>query len=114
MRVCSPLHQGLQDAVQVRVLRLEPLDRRLVFMAFVRMAGVQRLAHPLQNLIVEPKLAKHGGKLLLQNLLAHILAAAGGGLAPAFVRVAGAVVVDVLLLLDLACPSSKSLGQLIA
>jgi hypothetical protein len=27
----------------------------------------------------------HGGELLLQNLLAHILAAAGGGLAPAFV-----------------------------
>ena len=27
--MCSPLHQGLQDAVQVRVLRLEPLDHCL-------------------------------------------------------------------------------------
>ena len=60
---------------------LEPLDRFLVLLAFVRMAGVQRLAHPFQNLIVKPKLPKHGDKLLLQNLLAHILAAAGGGFA---------------------------------
>ena len=84
------------------MIGLEPLDCRLVLLTFVRMAGVERLAHPVQHFVVEPKLAKHSGELLLQNLLAHILAATGAGLAPAFVGVAGAVVVDVFLLLDLA------------
>ncbi|MCO5156828.1 MAG: hypothetical protein M9945_08745 [Aquamicrobium sp.] len=93
---------GADPLAEPPVLGLEPLDRFLVLVALVRMSGVQRLAHPVQNLVVEPELAEHGGELLLKNLLAHILAATGCGLAPAFVGVAGAVIVDVFLLLDLA------------
>lgn len=66
------------------MLGLEPFDCLLVLVAFVRMHGVQRRTHPLQT------------------LLEHIFAAAGGGLASAFLHVAGAVIVDVLLLLNLA------------
>jgi hypothetical protein len=56
------------------------------------MARVQRLAHPLQNLVVEPRLAEHGAELLFENLLPHVFAPAGSGLAPASVCVAGAVI----------------------
>src|SRR5690606_331019 len=66
------------------------------------MACMQRLAYPRQNLVVEPKSAEHGRELLFENFLAHTLAAAGSRLVPAFIGVAGAVVIDVLLLLDLA------------
>ena len=68
--------------------------------ALVGVAGVQRLAHPIQHLIVELQPAEQFGELLLQHFLAHIAAAAGGRVA-LHLWVAGAMIIDVALLLDL-------------
>ena len=66
------------------------------------MAGMKGLTDPVQDLVVKPQTAKNLGQLLFKHFLAHMLAPAGRGIALAFVGVAGAVVVNVLLLLDLA------------
>src|SRR5215831_18720342 len=63
---------------------------------------MERLPHPVQHFVVKPEPAEKFGKLLLQHLLAHIAAAAGGWTAPTLIGVAGAVVIDVTLLFDLA------------
>ncbi len=92
------------------VFGLEPLDRLLVLAPFVGVAGVQRLAHPVQHLVVELEPAEQFGELRFQHLLAHIAAAAGGRVALAFIGVAGAVVIDVALLLDLADDRAAAAG----
>ena len=76
----------------------------------IGVAGVQRLLHPFQHLVVEPQLAEQLGELLLQHLLAHIAAAAGGRIALAFIGVSGAVVIDVALLLDLTDHRAAAFG----
>ena len=93
---------ALMRSLKPLVFGLKPLDRLLVLAALVGVAGVQRLAHPFQHLVVEVQPAEQIGELRFQRLLAHILAAAGGRVALAFIGVAGAVVIDVALLLDLA------------
>jgi len=78
------------------------LDRLLV-LAALGVAGVQRIAHPIQHLVVEVQPAQEFGELLLKHLLAHIFAAAGSRVALALIGMTGAVIVDVaFLLLDLA------------
>lgn len=68
----------------------------------IRVASVQGLPHPGQHLVVEVDAAEQLVELSLKRLLAHILTAAGGGVALAFIGVAVAMVIDVSLLLDLA------------
>ena len=92
------------------VFGLKPLDRFLVLAPLVGVAGVQRVAHPFQHLVVELQPTEQFGELLLQYLLAHIAAAAGGRIALAFIGIAGAVVIDVALLLDLADDRAAALG----
>ena len=91
---------GVNAGLEPVVLGTKSLDRFFAFTALVGMAGVQRLVHPFEHLVIEAELPEQRSEMLLQNLLAHILAATGCGFAPAFVRVSGAVVVDVFLLLD--------------
>ena len=93
---------ALMRSLEPLVFGLMPLDRLLVLAALVGVAGVQRIAHPFQHLVVEAQPAEQFGELRFERLLAHILAAAGGRVALAFIGVAGAVVIDVALLLDLA------------
>ena len=84
------------------VFGLMALDRFLVLAALVGVAGVQRIAHPFQHLVVEAQPPEQFGELRFERLLAHILAAAGGRVALALIGVAGAMIIDVALLLDLA------------
>ena len=84
------------------VFGLKPLDCLLVLVPFVDVAGVQRFAHPFEHFVVELEPAQQIGKLLFQYLLAHMPATAGSGIAPAFIGIARAVVIDVALLLDVA------------
>ena len=93
---------ALMRSLKPVVFGPKPLDRLLVLAPLVGVAGVKRLPHPVQHLVVEMQPAEQFGELLLQHLLAHILAAAGGRVALAFIGIAGAVVIDVALLLDLA------------
>jgi hypothetical protein len=74
--------QSTSDFQKVRGLSL---DRLLVLVTFVGVAGVQRIALPFQHLVIELQLPEQFGELLFQRFLAHIVAAAGG-------------------MLDLACP----------
>lgn len=74
------------------------------------MAGVQCLANPGEHLVIQPEPAKQLGELLLQHLLADVAAAARGGFTLALIGVAGAVVIDVALLLDLADHRATALG----
>src|ERR1700691_2419237 len=78
------------------------LDRLLVFVALVGVTGVQRIAHPFKHLIVEAKPPEQFGELRFERFLAHMLAAAGCWGALGFISVAGAMIIDVALLLDLA------------
>jgi hypothetical protein len=68
--------------------------------AFVGVTGVKRFLHPGKNLIIEMQLAKQTGELLLQRLLPNIPSSARSGVALAFIGIAGAVVINVALLLD--------------
>jgi hypothetical protein len=72
--------------------------------------SVQRVAHPFQHLIVELQKSQKFGELLFQFLLAHIATATGSWIASAFIGVAGAVVIDVTLLLDFADDRAAALG----
>ncbi len=76
----------------------------------VSVAYVKRLATPFQHLVVEAQPAKHLRELLFQHLLAPMLAAAGRGLASALIGIAGAVLGEVFLLLDLADHRAAALG----
>lgn len=93
---------GINPFSKTLVFCLQPLDCCFMFLAFIRMAGVKSFADPVQDLVVKPQAAEHFGELLFENLFAHMLAAAGRGIALALIRIAGAVVVNVLLLFDLA------------
>src|SRR4029077_15245790 len=63
------------DAVaEPLVLALKPSDRVLVLAPRISVARMERLPHPFQHFVVEPKLVEHLCKLLLQRLLAHIVA----------------------------------------
>ena len=110
---------GTNAVIKALVFGLMALDRLLVLAPLVGVAGVQRIAHPFQHLVVEVQPAQEFGELLLEHLLPNILAPAGRRVAFAFVGVTGAVVVDVAFLLDLAdyraaagmagCPASTIL-----
>jgi hypothetical protein len=78
------------------------LDGFVVLAALVGVAGVQRIAHPFQHLVVELEPPEQFGELRLERFLADMLAAAGCRVALAFIGVAGAVIIDVTLFLDLA------------
>jgi hypothetical protein len=67
----------------------------VVLAPLVGVAGVERLAHPIQHLVIELQSAQQPCELLFDNFLANI-----GLLAAAFVS--GTMVIDVSLLLDLA------------
>ncbi|MFO1153854.1 MAG: hypothetical protein U1E42_09370 [Rhodospirillales bacterium] len=101
---------GIDTGLQAIVFRAEALDRLLVLAVLVGVAGVQRLAHPFQRLVIQAQLTEHRGELMLQHLLADIRAAAGRWLAPTLIGITGAVVVDVLLLFDLAYHRAAALG----
>jgi len=101
---------GADAIAEASVLGPEPLDRRLVLPALVSMAGVERLANPGQHLVVKAQPAKQLSELSLQRFLAHMLAPARCRIALAFIRVAGAVVVNVTLLLDLADHRASASG----
>jgi hypothetical protein len=70
------------------------LDRLLMLAPLVGVAGMQRIAHPFQHLVVELQPPEQFGELRLQCFLAHILAATGGRVALALIGVAGAIVID--------------------
>src|SRR5271170_2665669 len=78
------------------------LDRVLVLLALVGMAGVQRVAHPFQHLVVKAKPPEQFGELRFQRFLTHMLAAARCRGALVLIGVASAMIIDVALLLDLA------------
>jgi hypothetical protein len=84
----------------------------------VRVAGVQRIAHPLQHLVVELQPAKQHGELLLQQLLAREGESAekargnmshDGMLALAAVFLAGGAVVNLFITIRL----SRSVSALL-
>ena len=70
--------------------------------ALLGMACVKSVSHPFEDFVIEVEPAEHGRELLLQCLLAHVLAAARCGVPAALIGISGAVVIDVPLLLDLA------------
>ena len=92
------------------MLALKPSDRFLVLAPLISMARMERLPYPFQHFVVEPKLAEHFSKLLLQRLLAHIVAATGGRVMQALIGISGAVIIDVAFLLNLADHRAATLG----
>jgi hypothetical protein len=61
-----------------------PLDRFLVLSALVGVAGVQRVAHPFQHLVVEFEPPEQFCELRFERFFADIFAAAGSRVALAF------------------------------
>ncbi len=92
---------GVDAILKPLVFSLMALDRLFVFTPLVCVAGVQRIAHPLQHLIIELEPPKEFCELRLQHFLADISAAAGGWVSSALISVACAMVIDVALLFDL-------------
>ena len=84
------------------VFGLMAFDRLLLLPTLVGVTGVKGVTHPFQHLVVELQPPQQIGELLLDQLLAHILASARGRVALALISKPGAVVVDVAFLLDLA------------
>jgi hypothetical protein len=78
------------------------LDRFLVLSAFVGVAGVKRVAHPFEHLVIELKPTEQVGELRFKVFLADIFPSAGVRIAFALISVAGAMIIDVAFLLDLA------------
>ena len=91
---------GIDAIFKPFVFGLMALDRLLVLASLVCMAGVQRVAHPFQYLIVEMQPTQEFGELLLKHFLAHIFTPAGCRVALALIGMTGAVIVDVAFLLD--------------
>ena len=58
--------------------------------------------HPFEHLVVEPQAAEQFRELRFDRFLAHMLASAGRRVALALIGVAGGMIIDVALLLDLA------------
>ena len=80
-----------------------PFDRLLVLTTLVGVAGVQCLAHPFEHLVVKIEPAKQLGEPRFERFLAYILAPAGSRVTtPALIRIPGAMIIDVALLLNLA------------
>ncbi|MBL8666342.1 MAG: hypothetical protein JNM48_02645 [Rhodospirillales bacterium] len=67
---------GVDATLQPLVLGLETFDRLLMLPLLICVAGVERLAHPTQHLVVELQSAEQRGELLLQHFLTNIPAAA--------------------------------------
>jgi hypothetical protein len=84
--------------IEALVFGLMALDRFVVFAAFVGVTGVQRVAHPLQHLVIEAKPPGQLGELHFERFLAHMLAAAGCRVALALIGVAGAMIIDIAAL----------------
>ena len=93
---------GVNAILKPLVFGLMALDGLLLFPPLDGVAGVKRITYPFQHLVVEVQPAQEFGELLLDHLLAHILAPAGGRVALALIGVAGAVIIDVTFLLDFA------------
>jgi hypothetical protein len=72
---------GVNAILKPFVRGLVPLNGFIVLAPLVGMAGVQRIAHPLQHLVVELHKPQQFGELLFQHLLAHIATAAGSRVA---------------------------------
>ena len=67
--------KGPEIRLNIRVaeqLTSEELGEFVVLAPLVGVAGVQRLAHPFQHLVVELQPAQQIGKLLFDNFLANI------------------------------------------
>src|SRR3984893_17451123 len=73
---------GVDAAAELPVFPLEPPDRFLVLTPFIAVAGVQRLTHPGQHLVIELEPAEQHGELLCQQILAHIAMAPMAGPSP--------------------------------
>jgi hypothetical protein len=84
------------------VFALVTPDRLLMLAAFVGVAGVQRVAHPFHHLVVEAKPPEQFSELCFERFLAHMLATAGCRVTLTLIGVAGAMIIDIALLLDLA------------
>ncbi|MBV9748509.1 MAG: hypothetical protein JO157_06830, partial [Acetobacteraceae bacterium] len=90
---------GIDAIAQALVFGLKPADRRLVLPALVGVTGLKSLPYPGQHLVIEVQTAKQLCELRLQHFLADVFAPTERGLASAFMRIARAVILDVLLLL---------------
>src|SRR5215471_8726582 len=101
---------GLDAALEPIVFGPEPLNCRAVLPTLVGLARVKRLPHPRQYFVVEAQPAQQFRELPLQHLLSHILTPAGGRVTLAFIGVASAMVIDVVLLLDLADHRAPAFG----
>ena len=66
------------------------------------MTGVERFAHPFEHLVVELQLAEELRELRFSPLLPHIITPAEGRVALTLIGVAGATIIHIALLLDLA------------
>jgi hypothetical protein len=77
-------------------------DRFFVFEALIGVTGVQGIAHPFQNLVVELGLPEQFSELRFERFLADIFATPVRGVSLALISVAGAVIIDVAFFLDLA------------
>ena len=76
-------------------------DRFFVFPALISVAGMKRITHPFEHVVVETKPPEQFGELRLERLFAHMLPTANRGRALALIGPARAVIVDVAFLLDL-------------
>jgi hypothetical protein len=79
--------------LQALLLGLEGRNRRLVLLLFVGMAGVESLSNPIEHLAIEPEATQHFTEVALEHFLPDV------GLFTS-APVAGAMIVDVALLLD--------------
>src|SRR5215467_7458325 len=86
---------GVHPTLKPVVFGPQPANRRLVLSLFVSVAGVERVADPSEDFLVECQLAKELREPVTDDFLADI-----GLVAPALVS--RAMVIDVALLLDLA------------
>jgi hypothetical protein len=99
------------DAIaEALVLGLKAGDSLLVFATLVGMAGLKGLSHPGEYFIVEAQPPQQLGEPGLQDFFAHVFAPAQRGLAPTLFGMAGAMVIDVALFLDLAHDRTPALG----
>jgi hypothetical protein len=67
---------GVDAVLKPPVFGLMALDRFLVLVAFVGVAGVQCVAHPFQHLVVEAKPPKQFGEPRFERFLPDVFAAA--------------------------------------
>src|SRR5262249_46773714 len=63
---------GMHAALEPVVFGPQPTDSRLLLALLVGMAGAERVAHPIENFLVECQPAQHVRELPLDNLLANV------------------------------------------